>query len=183
MQHQTARACARIGAVMLLASMLFPWFGHDIGPIHVDYKVWSENRTMAIALGVFALVAVTQIQFASPGVIGRVWLLLGGGLAAYLAFRVFTPPQDPVTELLDAMNLQLHARIGVYIALAGSVMIGYGGWLQVKSDLMRAGPGEPPAVRDHAPPPARDPFASRPAPGMPASGQTIQPPTTPPPFD
>ncbi|MBI4898517.1 MAG: hypothetical protein HY827_09165 [Actinobacteria bacterium] len=146
MQNETAKTCARLGAAALIISMFFPWFGQDFGPVAVNYDVLHDSRGAAIALGVFALAALTQIEFGGPGLMGRVWGLVGGGVAAYLAFRIFAPPKDPVSDMLEAMQLKLHARPGVYVALAGSVMIAYGGWIETKFQLSRSASRDLPMV-------------------------------------
>lgn len=183
MQNQTARTAAQIGAAALLVSMIFPWFGHDFGQIDVDYDVWHDARPLAIGLGAFALVCLSQIQFGGPGTMGRVWLFLGGGLAAYLAFRIFTPPKDPVSEMLDAMQLTLHARPGAYVALAGSVMIAYAGWIEIKNQQIMPGRAEVlgTGVAPRVAPPVGQPAAystaqptAQPTAG-PTAGPTVQP--------
>lgn len=169
--HESAGLAVRIGAIGLLFSLPVPWFGHSFGPISINYSLWDLSNAATAGLIVFALLALVQLNI-GPSLTGLMWTIAGAGLAAYLCYRLFTPPMTVSSELLDGLNLNPKPRPGIFLAIAGAGTIAYGGWLQMRIEASRETGTSPresamsmttpaPSARYVAPPPS-DPFAPRP---------------------
>lgn len=173
--HESAGLAARLGAVALMISLPVPWFGHSFGPVSINYSLWDLSNAAAGGLFVFAVLAMVQLNI-GKGLTGPMWTIAGASLAAYLCYRLFTPPTVFTSELFDGLNLNVKPRPGVYLAIAGAGAISYGGILQMRFEASRAAGGNPhPNAREvahpasaarYVAPPAHDPFARTPGAGQ-----------------
>ncbi|MFY9265573.1 MAG: hypothetical protein WAO61_09135 [Solirubrobacterales bacterium] len=138
MRYGPARTAARFGACALALAAILPWFGHKFGPIAISYSIWRDGGYVGIALVAVAAAAAVQPQVLGPALTGRLWLLAGVGFAGYLGYLAENPPPNNMADgILALLDLNLKPQPGIFAAIAGSLLVAYGGFLQVREGRRR----------------------------------------------
>lgn len=149
---------ARIGGALIIGGLVLPWYKFDLGqlaeafggadvsfkaaglPTGQTFTAWESARTVFFVIGFFGLLAVSQLPFASPGMVGRFFMIAGFAGFILLGYKIIHPPLD----FLAILKMELKPQPGIFIALVGMACTAYAGWEQVKQDLSR------PAYQQHA---------------------------------
>ncbi|MGH2907619.1 MAG: hypothetical protein ACRDKI_12745 [Solirubrobacterales bacterium] len=150
MEYPKSRFIARWGAVFLIAGLFLPWYKFDLGqlgeafgaaaggslkisgiPTSQTFSAWDSARTVFVILFLFGSIALAQIPFATPGIVGRIFMFAGFGCMVLLGYKIVHPPLD----FLELLKMKLKPQIGIFLTTFGAAIISYAGWEQVKRDL------------------------------------------------
>jgi hypothetical protein len=147
----TGDMIAGVGGIVLLISLFLPWYGVSIDVANVSVSDsgtgWETLDFIDIVLFLVSVAAIGVVAARAAGqlpveVSGAVVLLGLGGLAVLLVlYRIIDIPADDVPAEVD-----LSRKIGIFIALAGSAAIAYGGWRTNTEAPETGAPARPPAV-------------------------------------
>lgn len=147
MEYNFSRTLARIGSLLIVVGLILPWYKLDFSafaqsfgispvllkqaglPTGQNIKAWDDGHTVVFVLGAFALLAMTQIPFASPSMVGSFFMVAGLAGVVLIGYKIVTPPSH---ELLTQLNLKLKPMPGIFVSLAGMAAIAFAGFEQSK---------------------------------------------------
>ncbi|HEV7919071.1 MAG TPA: hypothetical protein VGO97_05785 [Solirubrobacterales bacterium] len=147
-QYSSARTVAQVGGVALIASLFLNWYSLGFGDaagllgpgsagildgIEASFSGWKILKNTDIALVVVGAAAIAQLPLASAALMGRIYAIIGFLAAAFVLFRIISPPFD----FLSLIGLEISPKPGIFLALAGAAAIGYAGWMQIKREMTR----------------------------------------------
>jgi hypothetical protein len=160
-EYNFSKTLARIGGALIIVGLILPWYKFDLGqlaeafggsgasfkavglPTGQTFTAWDSARTVFFVVGFFGVLALTQVPFSTPGIVGRFFMFAGFAGFILLGYKIVHPPLD----FLELLKMKLKPQPGIFLALAGMAFTAYAGWEQVKQDLSkpRYNPAAPPS--------------------------------------
>lgn len=116
-----------IAGVVFFVNSFLPWYGIDLGVIGAaNVSGWSAGGLAVVSI----LLGIAATAFAAAKVLGKnvklsgvadgmVYLALGGGAAVFAVLRLLT-----ATSFI---------KFGLYVGIASSLVLAYGGYLKFKT--------------------------------------------------
>jgi hypothetical protein len=148
-EYNVSKTFARIGGALIIAGLLLPWYKFDLSqltqafgggdlkltgmPTSQTFSAFDSARTVFFIVGGFGVLALTQIPFATPGIVGKFFMIAGFAGVVLLGYKIVHPPLD----FLELLKMKLKPQPGIFLTLIGMALATYGGWEQVKQDLSR----------------------------------------------
>lgn len=158
------------GVALLVVMFLLDWFSVSaaggIGP-SFGGNAWDTMELIRFVLLLAALSAValavtsaTQSDVSMPVALSALTAGLGGLAVLLVAFRILSPPDGGLGDLIDVGR-----SIGVFLGLVAAAGIGYGGWTAMQDEGTSfsaqadrlGGDDAPPPPPPPPPPPAAPP--------------------------
>ena len=179
----TGRLLAAGGGILLIVSLFLSWYGFDVGGLAGQYMAavdTSASGWQSLDIGdfVFLIVGLLAIAPAAfdifdleielPFDVSFVSLIGGAVSIAWIILRIIDKPGPDVPDIAG-VDYGIGLKFGIFIALAGAVLIVVGGVMQKGEDdstgfvdpvtgqqfAAAPAPGAPPAA---APPAAAPPM-------------------------
>lgn len=121
-----------VGAGMIAASLLLPWYGLPVAGDLVQTGLgafsWAEGALLLMAAAALLLAMQIGGGYVPPRPLREWALLLGAGLwcAAIVAYRMLDRPELDF-EVVVRVNRDYSLRYGIFVAMAGSLLIAAAG--------------------------------------------------------
>ncbi|MBM3666622.1 MAG: hypothetical protein FJW90_03925 [Actinobacteria bacterium] len=121
-----------VGVGLIAASLLLPWYGVPVAGDLVQTGLgvfgWAQGALLLMAGAALFLALKIGGGYAPPRPLREWALLLGAGLwcAAIVAYRMIDRPELDF-ELVARVSRDYSLRHGIFVALAGSLLIAFAG--------------------------------------------------------
>lgn len=192
----TGRLIAAGGGILLIVSLFLSWYGVNVGGVAAQYAALADTSASGwqsldfgdIVFFVVGLLAMApaafdmfDLEIELPFDVSFVALVGGAISVAWIILRIIDKPGPDMPDV-PGMDVGIGLKFGIFVGLAGAVLVAVGGFLQQQEDEPAAA-GQPlvPQAPGQAPPPgAPQAPGQAPPPGQPAAPPQAPPPAAPP---
>lgn len=161
MQTSEARTFAQFGGLLLIVSLVLPYFAISFAGLGGQgFRLWTVDKGAFVLVAAYGLLALSQLSLSSRESMAVIYLICGGLFTAALVYKIWISPPGsaPIAlptltggssgsatvngksingasakDLLSAMGIEMKASYGAFVAMLGSAFFTVGAFLEFRS--------------------------------------------------
>lgn len=107
MDSSESRTFAQFGGVLLLVSLLLPYFAISFADLgSYGFRLWRLDRGACVLVAAYALLAIAQLKMSSRETMALIYLICGGLFTAALIYKFWVSPPGsaPLGEVANRIG-------------------------------------------------------------------------------
>lgn len=169
METPEAQGFARFGGLLLVISLILPWFALSFaGFAGVDFRLWTLDKSAFVLVAIYAVLALAQVSFGTRDTTAVAYLVVGVLVTLGLIYRIWISPPGSAPlgdigggsvtidgkeatlgsisagDVLEALGISLKSTFGAWVAMLGSLFFTLGAFLDFRAGSRRTAPAAAP---------------------------------------
>jgi hypothetical protein len=162
MESPEARTFAQFGGVLILVSLVLPWFALSFAGIGAhNFRVWSLDKGAFVLIAAYGLFALSQIKMSSRDSMALIYLIIGALMTAAFIYKIWVSPPGSskiggvgglggidASDLFKSLGIDMKPSYGAYVGIVGSLFFTAGSFLEFRAaGMAKSAPPVPQAFQ------------------------------------